>query len=106
MQWLVYDVWLPNINICTLFLICLFVYDVFWVFFSERFFGENVMWIRKLLLFFQKTSYFYFSRKLPIFIFPECYVSFLLNLFFQKTYTPYTLIFMWIRSTITTTSDL
>ncbi|KMZ67275.1 Signal peptide peptidase family protein [Zostera marina] len=34
---------LPNIKICTLFLICLFVYDVFWVFFSERFFGENVM---------------------------------------------------------------
>ncbi|KMZ70621.1 hypothetical protein ZOSMA_198G00230 [Zostera marina] len=62
-QWLVYDARLPNIKICTLFLICLFVYDVFWVFFSERFFGENVMWIRKLILFFQKT-YFYFSRKL------------------------------------------
>uniref|UniRef100_A0A1D1XNE8 Signal peptide peptidase-like 3 n=1 Tax=Anthurium amnicola TaxID=1678845 RepID=A0A1D1XNE8_9ARAE len=34
---------LPNIKICSLLLICLFVYDVFWVFFSERFFGENVM---------------------------------------------------------------
>lgn len=34
---------LPNIKICSLLLACLFVYDVFWVFFSERFFGENVM---------------------------------------------------------------
>ncbi|CAA6666578.1 unnamed protein product [Spirodela intermedia] len=34
---------LPNIKICSLLLICLFVYDVFWVFFSEMFFGENVM---------------------------------------------------------------
>ncbi|XP_048628126.1 signal peptide peptidase-like 1 [Brassica napus] len=24
-------------------LLCLFVYDIFWVFFSERFFGTNVM---------------------------------------------------------------
>ncbi|XP_073102733.1 signal peptide peptidase-like 1 isoform X2 [Elaeis guineensis] len=34
---------LPNIKICTLLLVCLFVYDIFWVFFSERFFGANVM---------------------------------------------------------------
>ncbi|KAK1607101.1 hypothetical protein QYE76_030774 [Lolium multiflorum] len=34
---------LPNIKICSLLLVCLFVYDVFWVFFSERFFGANVM---------------------------------------------------------------
>lgn len=34
---------LPNIKICSLLLMCLFVYDVFWVFFSEMFFGENVM---------------------------------------------------------------
>ncbi|KAG8048323.1 hypothetical protein GUJ93_ZPchr0008g14196 [Zizania palustris] len=34
---------LPNIKICALLLVCLFVYDVFWVFFSERFFGANVM---------------------------------------------------------------
>lgn len=34
---------LPNIKICSLLLVCLFVYDIFWVFFSERFFGANVM---------------------------------------------------------------
>ncbi|KAF6162217.1 hypothetical protein GIB67_008346 [Kingdonia uniflora] len=34
---------LPNIKICALLLCCLFVYDIFWVFFSERFFGANVM---------------------------------------------------------------
>ncbi|KAJ6843772.1 signal peptide peptidase-like 1 [Iris pallida] len=34
---------LPNVKICALLLACLFVYDVFWVFFSERFFGANVM---------------------------------------------------------------
>ncbi|KAK6925822.1 Peptidase A22B, signal peptide peptidase [Dillenia turbinata] len=34
---------LPNIKICAMLLICLFVYDIFWVFFSERFFGANVM---------------------------------------------------------------
>eukprot|EP00897_Mesotaenium_endlicherianum_P002468 jgi/Mesen1/2249/ME000153S01470 len=34
---------LPNIKICALLLACLFVYDIFWVFFSERFFGANVM---------------------------------------------------------------
>ncbi|KAJ4951977.1 hypothetical protein NE237_028809 [Protea cynaroides] len=34
---------LPNIKICALLLVCLFVYDIFWVFFSERLFGENVM---------------------------------------------------------------
>ncbi|XP_024029207.1 signal peptide peptidase-like 1 [Morus notabilis] len=34
---------LPNIKICAILLICLFVYDIFWVFFSERFFGANVM---------------------------------------------------------------
>ncbi|KAB2055075.1 hypothetical protein ES319_A11G011200v1 [Gossypium barbadense] len=34
---------LPNIKICAMFLVCLFVYDIFWVFFSERFFGANVM---------------------------------------------------------------
>ena len=36
-------VWLPNIKICSLLLVCLFVYDIFWVFFSERYFGANVM---------------------------------------------------------------
>lgn len=34
---------LPNIKICAMLLSCLFVYDIFWVFFSERFFGANVM---------------------------------------------------------------
>ncbi|CAH9059389.1 unnamed protein product [Cuscuta epithymum] len=34
---------LPNIKICAVLLLCLFVYDIFWVFFSERFFGVNVM---------------------------------------------------------------
>ncbi|KAJ1694425.1 hypothetical protein LUZ63_011123 [Rhynchospora breviuscula] len=34
---------LPNIKICALLLVCLFVYDIFWVFFSEMFFGANVM---------------------------------------------------------------
>ena len=34
---------LPNIKICALLLVCLFVYDIFWVFYSERFFGANVM---------------------------------------------------------------
>ncbi|XP_074578953.1 signal peptide peptidase-like 1 [Curcuma longa] len=34
---------LPNIKICALLLVCLFLYDIFWVFFSERFFGANVM---------------------------------------------------------------
>ncbi|KAH7365457.1 hypothetical protein KP509_18G029200 [Ceratopteris richardii] len=34
---------LPNIKICALLLACLFVYDIFWVFFSEQFFGANVM---------------------------------------------------------------
>ncbi|KAJ0963792.1 hypothetical protein J5N97_028914 [Dioscorea zingiberensis] len=34
---------LPNIKICVLLLVLLFVYDIFWVFFSERFFGANVM---------------------------------------------------------------
>ncbi|XP_020581095.1 signal peptide peptidase-like 1 isoform X2 [Phalaenopsis equestris] len=34
---------LPNVKICSLLLVCLFVYDIFWVFFSERFFGANVM---------------------------------------------------------------
>ncbi|XP_010255385.1 PREDICTED: signal peptide peptidase-like 1 isoform X2 [Nelumbo nucifera] len=34
---------LPNIKICVILLVCLFVYDIFWVFFSERFFGANVM---------------------------------------------------------------
>ncbi|KAK2983521.1 hypothetical protein RJ640_023055 [Escallonia rubra] len=34
---------LPNIKICAMLLCCLFVYDIFWVFYSERFFGENVM---------------------------------------------------------------
>ncbi|XP_043716665.1 signal peptide peptidase-like 1 [Telopea speciosissima] len=34
---------LPNIKTCALLLVCLFVYDIFWVFFSERLFGENVM---------------------------------------------------------------
>lgn len=34
---------LPNIKICAMLLVCLFIYDIFWVFFSERFFGANVM---------------------------------------------------------------
>ncbi|OAY76564.1 Signal peptide peptidase-like 1 [Ananas comosus] len=34
---------LPNVKVCALLLVCLFVYDIFWVFFSERFFGANVM---------------------------------------------------------------
>ncbi|URD92865.1 signal peptide peptidase-like [Musa troglodytarum] len=34
---------LPNIKICALLLVCLFLYDIFWVFFSERVFGANVM---------------------------------------------------------------
>ncbi|KAJ4956223.1 hypothetical protein NE237_013006 [Protea cynaroides] len=34
---------LPNMKVCALLLVCLFVYDIFWVFFSERLFGENVM---------------------------------------------------------------
>ena len=34
---------LPNIKICAMLLVCLFVHDIFWVFFSERFFGANVM---------------------------------------------------------------
>ncbi|CAA3000134.1 signal peptide peptidase-like 1 [Olea europaea subsp. europaea] len=34
---------LPNIKICALLLVCLFFYDIFWVFYSESIFGENVM---------------------------------------------------------------
>ncbi|KAJ3693038.1 hypothetical protein LUZ60_012133 [Juncus effusus] len=34
---------LPNIKISFLLLFCLFLYDIFWVFFSEYFFGANVM---------------------------------------------------------------
>jgi signal peptide peptidase-like protein 3 len=34
---------LPNVKICALLLSCLFFYDIFWVFFSEHFFGSNVM---------------------------------------------------------------
>lgn len=34
---------LPNIKVCAMLLICLFVYDIFWVFYSEMFFGANVM---------------------------------------------------------------
>ena len=34
---------LPNVRVCAMLLLCLFVYDIFWVFFSERFFGANVM---------------------------------------------------------------
>ena len=34
---------LPNIKICAMLLVCLFLYDIFWVFYSERFFGANVM---------------------------------------------------------------
>lgn len=34
---------LPNIKICTMLLFCLFLYDIFWVFYSERIFGANVM---------------------------------------------------------------
>ena len=34
---------LQNIKICAMLLVCLFVNDIFWVSFSERFFGENVM---------------------------------------------------------------
>lgn len=34
---------LPNIKICAMLLLCLFVYDIFWVFFSERCFGAKIM---------------------------------------------------------------
>lgn len=34
---------LPNIKVCSLVLVGLFVYDIFWVFFSEQLFGSNVM---------------------------------------------------------------
>ena len=34
---------LQNIRICLMLLVCLFVHDMFWVFFSEIFFGANVM---------------------------------------------------------------
>ncbi|EPS59585.1 hypothetical protein M569_15219 [Genlisea aurea] len=34
---------LQNIKICAMLLVCLFVYDIFWVFYSERIFGANVM---------------------------------------------------------------
>ncbi|KAF5732365.1 signal peptide peptidase-like 1 [Tripterygium wilfordii] len=34
---------LPNVKVCAMLLACLFVYDIFWVFFSERIFGANVM---------------------------------------------------------------
>ncbi|XP_074282198.1 signal peptide peptidase-like 1 [Silene latifolia] len=34
---------LPNIKVCAMLLGCLFMYDIFWVFYSERFFGANVM---------------------------------------------------------------
>lgn len=34
---------IPNIKICVVFLLCFFVYDIFWVYYSERFFGSNVM---------------------------------------------------------------
>uniref|UniRef100_A0A7N0V8R5 Signal peptide peptidase-like 1 n=1 Tax=Kalanchoe fedtschenkoi TaxID=63787 RepID=A0A7N0V8R5_KALFE len=34
---------LPNIKICTMLLFCLFLYDIFWVFYSEKIFGANVM---------------------------------------------------------------
>lgn len=33
----------PSLRIATVCLLALFIYDVFWVFFSERFFRENVM---------------------------------------------------------------
>lgn len=34
---------LRNLRICSILLISLFFYDIFWVFFSEYFFGANVM---------------------------------------------------------------
>ena len=34
---------LPNFKICVALFIALFMYDVFWVFFSDKIFGENVM---------------------------------------------------------------
>jgi len=34
---------LPNLRVCTLLLLALLLYDVFWVFLSERFFSSNVM---------------------------------------------------------------
>ncbi|KAK9147516.1 hypothetical protein Scep_006273 [Stephania cephalantha] len=33
----------PNVKICALLLFFLFCYDIFWVYFSEKFFGANVM---------------------------------------------------------------
>jgi len=34
---------LPNVKVCSALLCALFVYDCFWVFFSRKFFGSNVM---------------------------------------------------------------
>ena len=34
---------LPNIKVATIILVCLFFYDIFWVFISPYLFGDNVM---------------------------------------------------------------
>uniref|UniRef100_A0A6B2LCX6 Signal peptide peptidase-like 3 n=1 Tax=Arcella intermedia TaxID=1963864 RepID=A0A6B2LCX6_9EUKA len=34
---------IPSLKIVAIGFVALFIYDIFWVFFSERFFGENVM---------------------------------------------------------------
>jgi len=34
---------IPNIKVACIALVCLFFYDIFWVFYSESIFGENVM---------------------------------------------------------------
>lgn len=34
---------LLNIKVCAMLLLCLFVHDIFWVFYSQRLFGANVM---------------------------------------------------------------
>jgi len=34
---------LPSLRVASLLLFCLFLYDIFWVFYSANFFGDNVM---------------------------------------------------------------
>ena len=34
---------MPNFLICSGFLIAAFIYDIFWVFYSEKYFGHFVM---------------------------------------------------------------
>jgi len=34
---------MPNFTIASAFLLVAFIYDVFWVFYSEKYFGQSVM---------------------------------------------------------------